>query len=185
MKPQDPNYQTRKSMEEESPLPPSQSEYETELENQEPDLEPSMLYSSPPSPGQSSQQQRIEPQPIPQQPMIQMGYNPTAIDEIEELVESVVEEKWRSFMESFGDIALWKERTRVDLASVKQELIRLQSRFENLQKAVLGRIQSYDHNITEVGSEIRALEQVLSRILSPLTANIKELGRITEQLKKK
>ncbi|MEK6826416.1 MAG: hypothetical protein AABX90_02195, partial [Nanoarchaeota archaeon] len=89
------------------------------------------------------------------------------------------------FMESFGDIALWKERTRVDLASVKQELIRLQSRFENLQKAVLGRIQSYDHNITEVGSEIRALEQVLSRILSPLTANIKELGRITEQLKKK
>jgi len=174
--------QTRKAMDNESPIAPTGSF----AEPQNPDLEPSILYSSPPSPGQQSQQHQESPalQPVPQQP-IQMNYNPTAIDEIEELVESVVEEKWRSFMESFGDIALWKERTRIDLASVKQEVIRLQGRFENLQRAVLGRVQTYDKNITEVTSEIKALEQVFSRILTPLTSNIKELDRITKELKRK
>ncbi len=116
---------------------------------------------------------------------MQLSYAPTAIEEIEELVESVVEEKWRSFMESFGDITVWKERVRIELVSIKQEVIRLHNSYENLQKAVLGRIQTYDKNIVEIGSEMRALEQVFERIMNPLTSNIKELSRITDELKKK
>lgn len=140
-------------------------------------------------PPQKTQQEAIlqpttqAPQTI--QPLPQTNYSATsAIDEIEELVESVVEEKWRSLMENFGNIGLWKEKVRTDLLSIKQELVRIENRFENLQKAVLGRIQSYDKNITDVGSEVRALEKVLEKILNPLTTNIKELTRITEKLKK-
>ena len=172
-------------MEEESPAPGPSSGTDLGPSAQSPDLEPSVLYSPAPSPGQEAQlATQAQQQTMPQQP-VSLGYNPTAIDEVEELVESVVEEKWRSFMESFGDIALWKERTRIDLAAVKQELIRIQTRFDNLQKAVLGRIQTYDKNITEVTSEIKALEQVFERILNPLTSNIKELDKITKELKKR
>lgn len=177
--------QTRKRMEEESPAPSYSEESSPKPSEQNPNLEPSILYSPPPAPGQSAAPITETPsQTMPQQPA-SMSYNPTAIDEVEELVESVVEEKWRSFMESFGDISLWKERTRIDMAAVKQELIRIQTRFDNLQKAVLGRIQTYDKNITEVTSEIKALEQVFERILNPLTSNIKELDRIAKELKRK
>ena len=178
--------QTKTIMEDDTPVPsqyPAQQYSQENTLDQNEGLQPSILYT-PPTPGQSSPQQTTQ-QMMPQQPFQQMNYTPTAIDEIEELVESVVEEKWRSFMESFGDIALWKERVRIELTSIKQEVIRLQNKSENLQKAVLGRIQTYDKNIVDMGSEIKALEQVFQRILNPLTSNIKELSRITEELKKK
>ena len=108
----------------------------------------------------------------------------TNLDDIEELIESVVEDKWRSFIENFGDIALWKDKVKTEVISIKQELVRLEDRFENLQRAVLGRIQTYDKNILEVGTEIRALEKVFQNIIQPLSSNIKELSRLTEKLKK-
>ena len=124
-----------------------------------------------------------KPLPPPQPSPINIEYS-SNLDEMEELIESVVEEKWRSFIENFGDIAIWKDRVRTELTSVKQELIRLEERFDNLQKAVLGRIKSYDKNILEVGSEIKALEKVFQNIIQPLNTNIKELSRITNKLKK-
>ena len=93
-------------------------------------------------------------------------------------------EKWQSLIENFGDIGLWKDRVRIEVSSIKQEILRLENRFENLQKAILGKIKSYDENIVEVGSDIKALEKVFAKILDPLTTNIKELDRITKQLKK-
>ena len=115
---------------------------------------------------------------------VKINYSQSNLDEMEELIESVVEEKWRSLIENFGDIGLWKDKVRTEILSIKQELVRLENRFENIQKAVLGKIKTYDENIIEVGSEIRALEKVFGKIIDPLTTNIKELDRITKQLKK-
>ena len=115
---------------------------------------------------------------------IKIDYSQSNIDEIEELVESVIEEKWRSLIENFGDIGIWKEKVRTEVSSIKQELIRLENRFEIIQKAVLGKIQNYDQNIVEVSSDIKALEKVFQRIIDPFTSNIKELQKITERLKK-
>jgi len=131
---------------------------------------------------QSPPQTQIQTSPY--QP-IKLDYIPPNIDEIEELVESIINEKWRSLIENFGDMGIWKERARTEISSIKQELIRLENRFENLQRAIIGRITTYDENIREVGSEIKALEKVFEKIINPLTTNIKELDRITKQLKTK
>ena len=120
---------------------------------------------------------------FPTQP-IQVDYQPTNIDELEELVESIIDEKWRSLIENFGDIGLWKDRVRTEIGSIKQELRRLENRFDNLQKAVLGKVTDYDKHMIEVGSEIKALEKVFEKIITPLTSNIKELEKITTRLKK-
>ena len=153
----------------------------------DPQMKQSVMEQESIPPQKAQQEPILQPAQAQQtiQPLPQTNYSATsAIDEIEELVESVVEEKWRSLMENFGNIGMWKEKVRTDLLSIKQELVRIENRFENLQKAVLGRIQGYDKNITDVGSEVRALEKVLEKILNPLTTNIKELTRITEKLKK-
>lgn len=117
-------------------------------------------------------------------PVAQLAYNRTNIEEIESLIESVVEEKWRLVMEPFGDFNMWKEKVRTEIVSIKQELLRTENRFENLEKAIIGKVHEYDTHVLNIGAEIKALEKVFQKIMQPLTENIKELSKITEKLKK-
>ena len=122
--------------------------------------------------------------PEPQLPVAQLAYNRTNIEEIESLIESVVEEKWRQAMESLGDISMWKEKARTEIVSIKQELLRLEQRFENMEKALIGRVHEYDKHILNIGAEIKAIEKVMQKIMQPLSRNVKELERLTKKIKK-
>ena len=120
------------------------------------------------------------------QPM-QQYYQPpqqSSTEQIQEIAESIIEEKWQEFMSQMGDFDIWRDRVNREIGSVKQELIRTQDRFNNLQKAVLGKVSDYNENILDLGTEMKALEKVFEKILDPLTTNIKELERITNKLKK-
>ena len=86
-------------------------------------------------------------------------------------------------MDEFGDIIVWKEKTTTDIEAVKQELMRLENRFENLQSSVMGKVKEYSEGVSDVGIEIKALGKLLSNIINPLTNNVKELERIIKSLK--
>lgn len=140
-----------------------------------------------PLPEQGGQQQQA---PIQQQQASYQQYQMPAqpavnYDEIQALVEQVVEEKWKEMMRSVGDINLFKARVGDDMEAVKQELLRTQKRLEDLQVAVLGKVREYNDSVLGIGNDMRALEEVFSKIMEPLVSNVKELGRITEELKKK
>ncbi len=109
----------------------------------------------------------------------------TMKDQVEELVESVVGEKWDELISGLGNISLWKEKVRDEITSIKQEILRLEKRFENLHKSVLGKVTDYSKDVGNIGVEMKALEQVLGKIITPLTTNIKELSKITNKLKTK
>ncbi len=152
----------------------------------EPDL--SELEESVPSPGQD-----LRPSALPQAieapsqnfyPQPQFEPPRFSQDQIQQLVESVVKEKWEELTSNIGNIVIWKEKVKSEIISIKQEIIRFEERFENLQKSVLGKVDEYSSGIKDVGSEIRALEKVLQKILVPLTDNIKELERVTSKIKK-
>ncbi|MEK6834636.1 MAG: hypothetical protein AABX61_00035 [Nanoarchaeota archaeon] len=117
------------------------------------------------------------------------NYNASAPEfsssQIQEIVESIVEEKWEDLISKFGDINLWKESVNNDLEAVKQEILRTQERFNNLQNILIGRVGEYNRSVTELNAEMKALEQVMQKIIEPLSSNVKELGRITSDLKKK
>ena len=106
-------------------------------------------------------------------------------DEIQEIAESIIEEKWQELTTKLGDFNLWKDRMENELTAIKQEIIRTQSNFANLQRGVFGKVSEYNENISNLGSEMKALEQVFEKIMLPLTTNVKELGKITEKLKDK
>tara|TARA_Y100000034_G_scaffold135665_1_gene208531 strand:- start:2670 stop:3290 length:621 start_codon:yes stop_codon:yes gene_type:complete len=113
-----------------------------------------------------------------QQPQISTDY-------IQQLAEEVVEEKWDDLMSKVGDIRLWKDKIDGDIVSIKQEIMRTQNHFANLQKAVLGKVSEYNENILNINTEMKSLEKVFEKILQPLTMNIKELNKITSKLKTK
>jgi len=115
---------------------------------------------------------------IPQQSS--MGY-----DEMQSIVEEIIDEKWQDLVTSIGDVSTWKSQITDDLEGTKQEVLRLQSRFDAVQAALTGKVSDYESAMRGLSQEMKALEQVFSKILEPLTSNIKELKRITEDMREK
>lgn len=116
------------------------------------------------------------PQPLPQQPSI-------SYEDVQALVEEVIDEKWKELISNIGDIPTWKSQITNDVDSIKQELLRVEKRFEDLQTAIFGKVKEYGMSMKDLGAEMKAMEKVFEKILEPMTSNIKELERITGQLK--
>jgi hypothetical protein len=169
----------KQNIEEDLPEPPSPTGMQASALNQEIE-EPQEQYEQQYSPQQQYQQQ-------PQQQVISMPQTPdrNIEEQIEQIAESIIDEKWQNLIEGVGDLTVWREKVNLDLNAIKQEILRTQSRFENLQRAIVSKISDYDKGISDVGTEIKALEKVFQNILQPLTSNIKELNKITEKLKGK
>lgn len=149
-----------------------------------PGMRPSALSMAKPEAfQQQSPVQVIVPRPN-MQAMEGNSFGRDTEDMIEQIAESIIEEKWRKMLENVGDLNVWKEKVRTDILSMKQEIVRLNEKIESLQKIIIGKVRDYDANITEVGTEIKALEKVLQNVITPLTTNVKELSKITERLKK-
>lgn len=123
------------------------------------------------------------PMPIIQQPILHRSDREIE-ERIQELVEEIVEEKWHQVVENMSDITIWKDRVSTEILSIKQEILRTENRFENLQKAILGKVNEYGKGMIDVSTEIKALEQVLQKIIQPLSSNVKELSRITKELRR-
>jgi|SRR3989338_2149820 len=105
-------------------------------------------------------------------------------ERIQAVVEAVVKEKFEEMTQGVGNLAVWKEKVNNDLIAIKQEILRMRQRSEGLQNAIAGKLGDYDQGIRDITTEMKALEKVFEKILEPLTSNIKELGRITEEMKK-
>jgi len=156
-------------------------------------MQPSLLdedipVPSPPQPEQQPYLQQTYQYPQQPQPvqMEQQAFNlSSGQSDIQEIVETIVEERWQRFSDTMTDFEIWKSRINDEIISIKQEVIRANNRFDILQKSVLGKVDEYNRNISDVNSEMKALEKVFQNIINPLTSNIKELSRITKELKEK
>jgi hypothetical protein len=149
-----------------------------------------------PLPDQAPMQQDIPVQPV-EQPVYnepvqqqqdysqyQLPQQQTSYEDIQAIVEEILEEKWKEFIKDVGNVGVWKSQMSDDLEATKQELVRTQKRLEDLQVAVLGKVKDYSKTMQDIGTEMKALEGVFGKILGPLTANIKDLNKVTEELKK-
>lgn len=166
---------------------------EIPFEDQSPDID----FPTPPIPSGSNMEEATDLPPLPpprmatipmqemERPQFQQPSNRESIERMQELAESIVQEKWEDLVRNIGDINLFKEKVRTDITSIKQEIIRTQERFENMERALLGRVTEYNKNINMIGTEMKALEKVMEKIVEPMTDNIKELQKITNDLKKK
>jgi hypothetical protein len=124
-------------------------------------------------------------QPAPQEFVTNSPQPSMDVESVQEIVESIIDERWQEVVASVGDITIWKSRVEDDITSIKQEILRLDDRLGKLQASIIGKVDEYQKGISKVSSEMEALEKVFSKIMEPLTTNIKELQRITQNIKKK
>lgn len=130
-----------------------------------------------------SQGQYPQGAPMAQPPM---GPQEVSREKIEEIAEAIVEEKWREKEKEINKITEWKDEVTAKLAQLQQQIDDLKASFDSLHKGMLGKISEYDENLTNVGTEIKAMEKVFSKVLPSLTDSVNKLQRMSDTgIKKK
>ncbi len=127
-----------------------------------------------------------QPPPLaPQQPALQQAPSSdddNADEQIEEMIESVVEEKWGAAQKELAKMNEWKSDVDSRISKLEQRIDSMKDDFDKLHQAIIGKIGDYDKNILAVGAEIKAMEKVFSKVLPMFTENVAELNRITQTL---
>jgi hypothetical protein len=116
------------------------------------------------------------PQEIQEQPEISK-------DQIEEIAEAIIDEKWKEFEEDVKKIVDWKDNTEVRINNLEQQIKDLTNSLNALHKNLISKITDYDKNIMNVGTEIKAMEKVFQKVLPSLTENVNKLDRMTRSSK--
>ncbi|MFH1510331.1 MAG: hypothetical protein ABIF10_01465 [Candidatus Woesearchaeota archaeon] len=116
-----------------------------------------------------------------QQPYPQFGGER---ERIEEMAETIIDEKWDELLKNINKIIEWKDKTEQRISKVEQEIKDTKDSFDKLHRALIGKISEYDQNILNVGTEIKAMERVFQKILPTFTENVAELSRITRNVKR-
>ena len=123
-----------------------------------------------------SQEQYLKQPPVEQQAMQPQIDK----DQIEEIAEAIIDEKWKEFEEDLKVIIDWKEKTESKIGKFEQELSDLAATLNGLHKSIMGKISEYDKNISNVGTEIKAMEKVFEKVLPSLTENVNKLERMSK-----
>lgn len=105
--------------------------------------------------------------------------------ETEELIESIIEEKWKDIAKDINKVVEWKNRTEQKISLIEQEFSDLKTNFDKLHQAVLGKIGEYDKNILNVGAEVKAMEKVFSKVLPVFTEKVNDLSKVADAMKQK
>ena len=125
----------------------------------------------------SPQQDLSYEQPPPQKPQPRETLDR---EQIEEIVEAIIDEKWKEFEEDVKKIIEWKDSTQTRINHLDQQIKDLATSLNSLHKNLLNKISDYDKNITDVGTEIKAMEKVFQKILPNLTENVNKLERMSK-----
>ena len=110
---------------------------------------------------------------------------PASMDEdrIQEVAEAIIDEKWQEISNDIRKVIEWKDRNEDRIAKLEQQIIDLRLTIDSLTKSVISKVSSYDQNIVDVGTEIKAMEKVFQKILPTLTENVNKLDRIAKSHK--
>jgi hypothetical protein len=112
------------------------------------------------------------------------GPDDTFFERIEETVENMIDEKWDELIGEVKKIVEWKEKVEANLAKLNSDVDHLKEDFNLLHQGVLGKLDDYDRKMTDVDTELKAVGKVFKEVVPQFVDNVKELGSITQSLKK-
>tara|TARA_Y100000310_G_scaffold335371_1_gene417255 strand:- start:1195 stop:1881 length:687 start_codon:yes stop_codon:yes gene_type:complete len=104
-------------------------------------------------------------------------------ERIEEMAEAIIDEKWEELVKSINKIIEWKEKMEGRITQIEQELKDTRGSFDQLHNSIIGKINEYDKNIVNVGTEVKAMGKVFEKVMPTFTENVSELKRIVSKKK--
>ena len=106
-------------------------------------------------------------------------------ERIEEIAESIIDEKWDELIAEVRKIVIWKEGIESKQAKINNDLEKLKEDFKVLHQGVLGKLENYDVRMRDVGTELKAVGKVFKDVVPEFVENVKELSHITGKIKPK
>jgi hypothetical protein len=129
----------------------------------------------------SEQQSRSEPQSVFSGPSVTVGAD--SIDQIDQIAEAIIDEKWKQLKTYIEKIVDWKGKVETRIIAIEENQKNLNEQIIGLQKSLVDKVQTYDRHITDVGTEIKAMEKVFQKIIPSLTDNVNELSNVVHRMK--
>ncbi len=102
-------------------------------------------------------------------------------DNTEEMVEAIVDEKWRNFSKDVTKFKDWQDASDSRLDKLEQGMKDIRADVESLHKAIISKISDYDKSLMDVGTEIKAMEKVFSKVLPDLTESVSKLSQMSKK----
>lgn len=103
----------------------------------------------------------------------------------EEIAESIIEERWRTFMEKIGDIQGWKERVNREIVRMEKRMEKMDDSLRSVHAAMIEKVGEYGKSIKGLGTDVKAMEKAFSQMLQPMMKNVKEIKSAAEKIKRK
>lgn len=128
-------------------------------------------------------QMNMPPQMPPRMRMSQQQNPIEARQMVEEIAESIIDEKWKMVIDSINKVLDWKDKMDERIVRIETNIERIQSDFDKLNESVIGKIGDYDKTMNDVGTELKSMEMVFKKALPGFVENVNELSRISESLK--
>jgi len=113
------------------------------------------------------------------------GADENIYSRVEEIAEGLIDEKWDELISEVKRIIEWKEKMEEKQLKLESAVEKLKEDFVVLHQGVLGKLESYDSQVREVGVELKAVGKVFRDVVPQFVDNVKELSSITGMMKKK
>lgn len=182
------------AQEPQAPQQPAQNEWAPQQDA------PRIVHSAPSAPPQPSSPQQFAPPPQPtQEPQQDASVQPSfqgsrssgsvfggsdqSLDQIDQVAEAIIDEKWQQLKAYVEKIVDWKAKVEQRIVAIEQNQKMLDEQIVGLQKSLVEKVQTYDRHITDVGTEIKAMEKVFQKIIPSLTENVNELSSVVHRMK--
>jgi hypothetical protein len=102
-------------------------------------------------------------------------------ERIEEMTESMIDEKWDELLGEVKKIVEWKEEIEERQNKIDSEVKKLQNDFKILHEGVLGKLETYDDRMRDVGTDLKAVGKVFKDVIPEFVENVKELKSMTKK----
>jgi len=153
---------------------PNQTNQDYQQTPQYPEYQQPQQYQEYPQPQQYPEYQGYENYP-------EYSYESSTMNEI---AEQVTEEKISKIKKEINSLTKFKQETSIEIDSILKRLEKIENTLDELQISIIRKVGEYGENIKNISKEMKATQDSFSKIISPLTENMKELRKISNPQQK-
>lgn len=100
------------------------------------------------------------------------------METVNEIADQIVEEKTTQIKKQIESFTKFREEIAFDVEKINERLLKVENTLNELQMAIIGKIGEYGRDIQNISKEMHATQDSFSKILNPLTDNIRQMQKI-------
>ena len=113
----------------------------------------------------------------------QMPESPIGEITIEEIIEGVVDERWKEFEERLVDFEKRDMLLEAQIVDVRKRMKEIESMLNEKEKGIVVKLDEFGGSVENIEGRIGSIERVFKDFLPDLTQNIKNMSELVDKIK--